>query len=169
MKLIVISSPEYFTGEREIVCSLFESGLEIFHVNKPALSAQEIQNYIRHFPEKYRNRIFLHSDFPKFHSLPLTPPVLSGIYFISPVFDSISKKEYKSKFNLEELQNSPLLRREDRGEAIALGGIDEDKILPCLELGFAGIAVCGAIWQSNNPLEKFKRLKALCQRKGLVY
>lgn len=174
MKLIVISSSVALQNEHQLLNSLFEEGLDIFHIHKPDFSEQEIKNFISQIPEKYRDKIFFHSDFPKFHSLPIVLPAGTKMYFLSPVFDSISKQGYKSKFDLRELriffQKQNILSDENsRSEAIALGGVDEDKIQFCSELGFAGVAVCGAIWQNNNPLEKFKKLKALCQKKDHVF
>ena len=130
------------------------------------------------FPEKYQSRIFLHSQFPKFHllkELENSPPE-GGSWkgaeyaFLSPIFDSISKAGYKSKFDLHELKNSPLLaRRGVGGEVFALGGIDEHKIDICRQLGFAGVAVLGTIWNNKNPIEKFLRIKEKCQKKDLVF
>jgi len=166
MKLIVISSPTPVLNEHEIINSLFEEGLEIFHMHKPDFSKEGTENFIRQIPSKYHNRIALHSDFQKFHSLEeLTAHKGKYDYaFLSPIFDSISKAGYKSKFDLNKLKNSSLLssRREVGGEVFALGGINEDKIEICRELGFAGVSVLGAIWNSKNPVEKFKRLKLLC-------
>lgn len=174
MKLIVISPSVSLQNEHQLVNSLFEEGLDIFHIHKPDFSEQEIKNFISRIPEKNHGKIFFHTDFPKFHSLPVVLPPGTTMYFLSPVFDSISKQGYKSKFNLQELkiflQKQKILSDENsRSEAIALGGIDEDKIQLCSALGFAGVAVCGAIWQNNNPLEKFKKLKTLCQKKDLVF
>ena len=85
--------------------------------------------------------------------------------FLSPVFDSISKKGYGSKFNPSTLQKS--LRLLKCANLIALGGIDEDKIEICRELGFTGAAVLGAIWNSKDPIEKFKRINSLCHSFGV--
>ena len=165
MKLIVISSPSPVPNEHAIINSLFEEGLEIFHVHKPDFNKEEINDFIQQIPDKYQSRIFLHTDFPKFHSLEeLTAHKGKYEYaFLSPIFDSISKVGYKSNFDFNELKNSPLLRRGVGGEAvIALGGIDEDKIEICREISFTGVAILGVIWNSKNPAEKFKKIKRLC-------
>ena len=41
MKLIVITTPQFFEGEAEAVTSLFQNGLEILHLRKPGASAEE--------------------------------------------------------------------------------------------------------------------------------
>src|ERR1700746_3780497 len=138
MKLIVISNPTDLINEQEIVCSLFEAGLECFHVRKPAFSKEGIQKYIRRFSSIHQNKIFIHDEFLKFHSIEeMEKNNKKYEYaFLSPVFDSISKEGYKSKFDLNELKSSLLFRKETKGEVYALGGIDEDKIEIINELGF---------------------------------
>ncbi|MES2284387.1 MAG: thiamine phosphate synthase [Bacteroidota bacterium] len=94
--------------------------------------------------------------------------------FLSPVFDSISKEGYKRKFDFSELKmyflnRKVLNNRTGNGLLIALGGIDEDKIEKVKELGFSGIALLGAIWKSENPVEKFKRIKEQWLKKELMY
>ena len=39
MKLIVITTPQFFEGEAAAVTSLFQNGLEILHLRKPGASA----------------------------------------------------------------------------------------------------------------------------------
>jgi hypothetical protein len=167
MKLIVISSPTPVPNEHQTINSLFEDGLEIFHIHKPGFSLEEINNFIQQIPSKYHNQIALHSGFPKFHSIQELQD--SGSWrgasyaFLSPIFDSISKRGYKSKFSQELTRNELVKISEISGkQVIALGGIDEDKIEICRTLGFSGVAILGAIWNSENPVEKFKRIKYLC-------
>ena len=166
MKLIVISAAENIPNELETVTSLFKNGLEFFQIHKPGFSNEELQNYIRQIPWKFRDKVFLHEDFLKFHSLDELHFCRKEYEyaFLSPIFDSISKKNYKSKFDLNEVKQVV-----EGKNIIALGGIDEDKIETCRELGFAGVAVLGAIWNSENPIEKFLRIKEKCQKKDLVF
>ena len=101
MNLIVISDPSTIPNEHEIINSLFEEGLEIFHIHKPSFSKEETDNFIQQIPSNYHNKIFLHADFPKFHSLQELEECKEEYeyVFLSPIFDSISKVEYKSKFS----------------------------------------------------------------------
>jgi thiamine-phosphate pyrophosphorylase len=174
MKLIVISPATPVPNEHEIISSLFKEGLEIFHIHKPDLSKTEIKDYIHKIPAAYQDRVVSHADFPKFHSLQELADH-KGKYeyaFLSPVFDSISKAEYKSKFSDKMnrfLKMKPELIGAVSGKnIIALGGIDEDKIALVRKIGFTGVAVLGAIWNSKNPVEKFIRIKAKCEKKDIV-
>ncbi|MGZ2371181.1 thiamine phosphate synthase [Ancylomarina sp. YFZ004] len=69
--------------------------------------------------------------------------------FLSPIFDSISKKGYPSAFYTDEIQtffqDNPQVNN-----CIALGGISSKNTQECLDLGFAGCAVLGTIWGGEN-------------------
>jgi thiamine-phosphate pyrophosphorylase len=65
MKIVVVSSPKDQPDEIVEVIKMFEAGLEHFHIRKPRLSRKELTEYIKLFPEKYRERIVIHS----FHGL----------------------------------------------------------------------------------------------------
>ena len=87
--------------------------------------------------------------------------------FISPVFDSISKQEYKAS-----IDRSKLKAIKARGEqlnnqipaVIALGGIDAGNISTLYQEGFDGAAVLGAIWQSQQPVETFVQMKETIEK-----
>lgn len=201
--IVVISNPTALADEQAIIKQLFDEGLEIFHIRKKEYSEIELRTFIEQIPEKYFSKIVLHShyhlaeeynlkgihvpfDFKSeaskqslsvsFHSLDEVEKFNKKFDygFLSPVFDSISKEGYKSKFYFSELKtylvNRKVLNNGTRnGHVIALGGIDEDKIDIVKELGFSGIALLGAIWKSENPLEKFKRIKEQWLKKELMY
>ena len=82
--------------------------------------------------------------------------------FLSPIFNSISKKGYPAAFYSDEIktffQDHPEIRN-----CVALGGIDKDKIGICKELGFSNCALLGEIWSGNelNPDIISKRFRSL--------
>jgi thiamine-phosphate pyrophosphorylase len=69
----------------------------------------------------------------------------ASFLFLSPIFNSISKPNYKSILTLGELQQA-----KDKGiideKVIALGGVIEDRFDVLKVLGFGGAALYGAIW-----------------------
>jgi thiamine-phosphate pyrophosphorylase len=77
--------------------------------------------------------------------------------FLSPVFKSISKEEY---YPIKDLFEALTLRTNTNTKVIALGGIDCENIKKTLENGFDDVALLGSIWNSENPVKKFK----LCQQ-----
>jgi len=66
--------------------------------------------------------------------------------FLSPIFDSISKKKYYSQFSVPDLKDF-FHTYQGNSQVIALGGIDERKVQLAKEIGFHGIAVLGCIWE----------------------
>lgn len=65
--------------------------------------------------------------------------------FLSPIFDSISKRGYKSAFTHEMLQNASLEGIINK-KVIALGGVTFDKIPYLQSLNFGGVAMIGGIY-----------------------
>ena len=64
--------------------------------------------------------------------------------FLSPIFDSISKADYRSKFSHAELLNASINGVIDN-KVIALGGVTLDRIAYLHSLRFGGVAMMGAI------------------------
>lgn len=76
--------------------------------------------------------------------------------FISPVFPSISKKGYgENSTILDDIKN----RDNSNVKLIALGGINEKNINEVFENEVDGVALLGAIWKSDEPLNAFKRCR----------
>ena len=85
--------------------------------------------------------------------------------FLSPIFDSISKSGYVSRFSLEEIRRriaacsagtaGPMAgmssdgncRSVDWGRVFALGGVCPDNVRLLEDVGFGGAAVLGCIWE----------------------
>ncbi len=106
-----------------------------------------------------------HSDYPdcrisischcveEIRNLPFRPEYC----FLSPVFDSISKPGYRSRFaDMPDLSGIPF-------PVIALGGITPEKNALCREAGFQGVAALGYIWEEpQEALSRFALLKTPC-------
>jgi len=75
--------------------------------------------------------------------------------FLSPVFDSISKKNYKAAFDQKDLET---FLRTTELKVIALGGVDAKKIKLVCDLGFFGAAVLGSVWNHSNPVDFFLKI-----------
>jgi len=81
--------------------------------------------------------------------------------FLSPIFDSLSKAGYTSKFDLGDLQRSfraQAARPGYRPPVLALGGIEAQTIGQARQAGFAGAAVLGAVWQSPDPVAAWQQV-----------
>lgn len=79
---------------------------------------------------------------------------------ISPVFDSISKLDYFSKYSTDEwkLLNDSRKKKNPKSILLALGGVEETNLDEIYKMGFDGIALKGAVWGSRDPLVAFTRI-----------
>lgn len=63
MKLVVITRPDFFGGETDIVNDLFRSGMERLHLRKPKASEEELSAWLQGIDRQYYGRIVLHDCF----------------------------------------------------------------------------------------------------------
>jgi thiamine-phosphate pyrophosphorylase len=166
--IIVLSSPVPVGNEHQIIQQLFDAGLDFFQVYKPDFTEEEVENYIQQIPSQYQGKISRHAAHFKFHSLEELDACKENYdyAFLSPVFDSISKVNYQGKYKMDDLKAA--LRNTNK-KIVALGGIDEDKIDAVKDAGFTGIALLGAVWKSDSPVDKYKLIKKKWLEKELVY
>ena len=77
---------------------------------------------------------------------------LTDYYFLSPIFDSISKQGYRAGFTEQQLRQAA-----EQGiineKTIALGGVTADKLPYLASLGFGGAAFLGDIWSGYHSRE----------------
>lgn len=74
--------------------------------------------------------------------------VLDGEFdyaFLSPIFSSISKQGYEGNLDMKAVQ--AYLQKLHQTKVIALGGIDERKLLQIEQWAFDGYAMLGCIWK----------------------
>lgn len=106
-----------------------------------SLRGIHLNRVITHLPEGYRG-----SRTRSCHTLEEVIRYKDGCdyLFLSPIFDSISKRGYRSSFSHEDLQRAASEGIIDH-RVIALGGVTPNRI-PYLEaLGFGGVAMMGAL------------------------
>ena len=195
MKIVVVSSQYDLKDEVRKIIRLFKCGLQIFHLRKPELNINDFEDIIRNIPEKFHNRIVIHSHYQlldkykikgvhlsekkrkefisgKSTDIKQNIKIISTSFhnpedlldykedfeyvFLSPLFDSISKPGYHSTFNLDYV--SSIIKR-SRFKVIALGGINSSNAFQAKNMGFYGVAVSGAIWQTRNYLKEFSKIE----------
>lgn len=177
MKTIVITTPDYWKGELQAICRLFDEGLEILHVRKPASTAEAYKAFLQSIPSAYHSRIVLHEYFELADELHLKGIHLNRRHPQAPdgYAGSVSRschsldeiKRYKdsceylflspifdsiSKQGYESAFTPDMLAQAARQgivdrKVIALGGVTR-ACLPQLEqLGFGGAALLGDAWK----------------------
>lgn len=165
---IAITTPHFFPGEAERIISILQNReVDLVHIRKPESTAYDIKELLDEIPEELHPRLKLHDHFSlldkyelggihlnsrnsqlypgaksvsgSIHNLDeIENTDMLDYFFISPVFDSISKQGYKAAFNLD------LLSSRIRGrKAIALGGVTPEKFPMLKSLGFYGAALLG--------------------------
>lgn len=82
------------------------------------------------------------------------PPPCALCSFLSPIYGSISKPGYEAAFPDADALASALAGA--RYPVLALGGVTPDKFEELRELGFAGAALLGAVWQAPDPVAAFE-------------
>jgi thiamine-phosphate pyrophosphorylase len=158
-EIALISSPENFAGEHEIIEQMFEHGLQRLYARKPQMPEPLLERWIIGFDIKWHNNIFPWQG--SAHSFEELKKINADICFLGPVFDSISKFGYKSKFSSQELKDGiaawrDFQKKENRSQKLfALGGVATENIAELAALGFDGAAVLGAVWHSTDTVEAF--------------
>ena len=62
-QLFVISPPDFFYAEQELLIELFEAGLEGFHLRKPSVKKEELVFFLRSIPSQFHPLIVLHQHY----------------------------------------------------------------------------------------------------------
>lgn len=193
MKIVIITPEKPVKREQEIINELFMAGLELLHIRKPTLPASAVRTFIMRIDKRFHDRVVVHDHLllqqefnlagvhlkPSiFKESPIEASILStsshsvstfqkldrekSHIFLSPVFNSISKAGYKGN---PELLKAGVIHRQ--GKLLALGGITASNIGEIADRGFDGAAILGYIWQSNDPIKSFYKLKELGRKPSL--
>jgi len=150
-EIALISSPENFAGEHEIVEQMFEGGLKMLYARKPQMPDSLLERWIIGFDIKWHNNILPWRG--SAHSFEELEKINTDICFLSPVFDSISKFGYKAKYNNQELKEGIAAWKKKHSQKLfALGGVAAENIAELEELGFDGAALLGTVWHNPDPV-----------------
>ncbi len=108
MKLIVISPPDHFKHEAEVINNLFDAGLQHFHLRKPSWSVEEISKLLKSVTPKFFSRIIIHDHFQLAVDFGL-----GGIHFTARTKDRMAQwrdfegSQSTSCHSMEELRQLP--------------------------------------------------------------
>lgn len=180
MKLIVLTSPDFFVEEDKIIASLFEEGLDILHLRKPATEPVYSERLLTLIPQAYHDKIVVHDHFylkEEFNLRgihlnsrnPQPPANYRGA--LSKSFHNLDElKAEKKKFTYSFLSpifdsisksdytaafDTALLEKAAAEKIIdkkvmALGGITAQNMNTIKELGFGGAVILGDLWNRFN-------------------
>ena len=176
--IIAVTPPDFIPGEPERINEILSSGkADLVHIRKPYSEYDEMERLISSIKPELHPKLKIHDHFellekfnlggihlnsrnrkiyPKAESVSVSLHDLNDIqnaksfdyFFISPIFNSISKPGYNSKFILNEI--SPVIRGT---KAIALGGVTPYKFSSLESAGFFGAALLGYFFPSDSSLK----------------
>lgn len=154
----------------EISKLLLSGAIDIFHIRKKEAVLSYTRELIKTIPVSLHKRLVNHSNYEltddfnlggihnqssrSCHSLEEFDNFDASSFrysFLSPIFDSISKDGYCSKFNLESRE---LAECTSKYPIIALGGVKPSNFKQLYTLKFAGAALLGYLWAPKLKTEE---------------
>ena len=153
MKLILLSTPDFFVEEDTIINALFEEGLDLFHLRKPHTEPIYSERLLTLIPQQWHDHIVVHDHFylvdefglrgvhlsKEVNSLPqnyhgsvsrschsldeLRDRRGMDYVFLSPVFNSITYPERHAGYTPEQLHDATRAGLIDRSCGHALTSI----------------------------------------------
>ncbi|MGC6456168.1 MAG: thiamine phosphate synthase [Coraliomargaritaceae bacterium] len=187
MKILAVSPESDYAEEATCIIRLLENGLARYHLRKPNWAVEQTADLLHKLPEEWLPRLSIHQHHQLAESFPvgvhykdtkvgkwILPSVQASIsrslhsieglseasagmdyVFLSPVFASISKVNHSPSWSDDTIR--AVLSQERSTEIFGLGGINADTIEEAIGLGFDGVVVHGALWQSLDPLAVFSQ------------
>lgn len=180
MKLILLTTPDFFVEEDKILTALFEEGLDILHLRKPGTEPVYSERLLTLLPENHHQQIVVHDHFylkDEFNLKgihlnsrnPEVPLNYSG-HLSKSIHDMDDLKAEKNKYNyvflspiFDSISKSnytsafamdALKTAADKGiidsKVMALGGITTENMNTIKDLGFGGVVILGDLWNRFN-------------------
>lgn len=179
MKLILLSTPDFFVEEDTIINALFEEGLDLFHLRKPHTEPIYSERLLTLIPQQWHDHIVVHDHFylvdefglrgvhlsKEVNSLPqnyhgsvsrschsldeLRDRRGMDYVFLSPVFNSITYPERHAGYTPEQLHDATRAGLIDR-KVMAAGGVNSETLPQLSDYGFGGAVILGDLWTRFN-------------------
>ena len=180
MKLIVLTSPDFFVEEDKIIASLFDEGLDLLYLRKPQKEPVYSERLLTLLPDEYHKRVMVYDHFylkEEFDLLGIhlskhntqTPHDYKGLvsrycYSLADLAAAKAESDYVMLTHVFDSLSDKGVKAsysaEDLHEAsrnglidrrvIAMGGVCLDNIDKVRALGFGGVAVRGDLWTRFN-------------------
>ena len=189
MKWIIITSPDFISGEAIFIDKLFLRGLDLLHIRKPDASLEAYKRLLLQIPKHWYSRIVLHEHFALAEEFGLHGIHLNRRCSVAPnayhesiscschtIEEVITQKDSKDYVFLSPIFDSiskvgyhaafsPTLLKQAAIEnvidekVIALGGITANNISLVKEWHFGGVAFLGDIWKRMSDPQVDEYLK----------
>lgn len=184
--IILISTPEQFPGEAQLVDEMLGLHPEIFfHLRKPAWNFAETAGLLRSLDPVNHHRIVTHTHFALSGTFPIKgihlreadrnaagnsgAAISTSFHTIEAALSEGGRFEYFfcspvfpsiSKSGYGPSENWDISGESElfRSKAVALGGVAVSRKESLAEKGFENVAVLGAVWNSGNPVAAFDEI-----------
>ncbi len=185
MKIAVITRPNFFVGECDLINKMFQCGLPLLHIRKPDADITAVENLLLSIDPAYYGRVVMND----FHSLAVKYN-LYGIHLNRrnpSVIDNWNGSVSRSTHSFQELSVdadkydysflSPIfdsiskdnyvsgfsmsqlqkaaLEGVINDKVFALGGVTVDRIALLKSLYFGGAALLGEVWNNADNIEAY--------------
>lgn len=194
MKWIVITSPDFLSGEAFFIDKLFRHGLDLLHLRKPGASVEDYRHLLSLIPESWHSRIVLHEHFELtsefcLHGIHINrrcshvPEGFDGSISCSchSLEEVVANKPLRnylflspifnsiSKIGYEAAFSASTLQQAAQdviidSKVIALGGVSSANIPQIKSWHFGGAAFLGDIWSRINDPHVDQYLDTLRQQ-----
>lgn len=176
MKLIVLTSPDFFVEEDQILTSLFEEGLDMLYLRKPGHEPVYSERLLTLMSDECRRRTVVYDHFYLKDEFQLqgihlsrhcpTPPAdytgfrSRSAYSLADITEArrtadlvLLSHVFDSLSDAGQKANftpEELQRAPIDRHTIAMGGVTLDNIPRLRDLGFGGVALRGDLWTRFN-------------------
>lgn len=172
-------------NETAYIAAILDAGWDYVHLRHPSLSKLEMKTLLHSIPQRFHDRLKLHSHFDltkefylgglHLNSRSSSAPISYAgkisrschtieeladsqryeYVMLSPIYNSLSKKGYNAAFTDAELRSI------SAKNVIALGGVTANCLKHLQQYNFAGFAMLGYLFQSANNNELISRLNLI--------
>lgn len=172
MKLILMTTPYFFTEEDQILTALFDEGLELLHLRKPGTEPILSERLLSLLPEEYRKRIVVHDHFYLKNEYNLRGVHLNGrnpqlpdkykghISCTCYNFEELGLRKKQMDYSIlsplydeDGTPNFPTAQLQEMAKkgvidkkVMAQGHVTLAQIAKLRDLGFGGVVVIGDLW-----------------------
>lgn len=117
MRIILITRPDFFSGEGALIGRMLEGGLPLLHIRKPEADKRDMERLIISLPKEYWHRIVVHSHYDLIPKLGLRGAHLGRGRNLPPDFPTDIPTSYSChsieevmsrKWNMEYVCLSPI-------------------------------------------------------------
>lgn len=189
MELVVVTPPDYFEGEGQLINALFTAGLDLLHLRKPENDEEKFRKLMLAIRPEYYPAVSIHQHhelaeefsvkrlhYTEQHRKLMGDACLDelrgqGFCLSSSVHDleEVPDLDYVfygpvfdsiSKTGYNSVLDTDFVLPSHTVKIFAIGGVKAGRLEQLKAMNFDGAAVLGALWhREDSPLAEFKKIR----------